>query len=374
MSEVRVFPVKKRRDVKRFVKFPFSLYENDQCWVPPLISDQMKFFNPTKNPYYGHSEVRLFLAERDGRIVGRITAHTNKQHNVFHEDRVGFFGFFECINDQEVAKELFRTASDWLQKRGCDTIRGPLNLSVNDECGLLVDGFETSPFIMMPYNHQYYEELILSAGFRKSKDLYAYHMISDRMPERLQRFADIIARKEEVTVRSLAKTKKELKNDLETIFTLYRSAWERNWGFVPMTNKEFDHLVKTLLPIVDPDLVFIAYYQQKPVGFSVALPDYNIILKKMNGHVFPLGFFYALYYKNRIKRLRVLVMGLLKEYQKRGIDGLFYYHTTKNGFEKGYNEGEFSWVLEDNIEMNNVAQKLGATIHKTYRIFDKGLD
>ncbi|MBW6516732.1 MAG: GNAT family N-acetyltransferase [Candidatus Cloacimonetes bacterium] len=373
MSELKVRPIKKKRDIKRFILFPFSLYERDSCWVPPLIGDQMKFFNPTKNPYYDHSEVCLFLAERDGKIVGRITAHTNKQHNVFHQDKVGFFGFFECINDQTVSNELFRVASEWLKARGCDTIRGPMNLSVNDEVGLLVDGFATPPFVMMPYNHQYYEELILKAGLTKSKDLYAYHLISDKIPERLQRFADIITKKEEISVKSLAKNKKELKKDLETIFTLYRSAWERNWGFVPMTDKEFDHLVQTLLPILDPDLVFIAYYQLKPVGFSVALPDYNIILKKMNGRLLPFGVLKALYYKKGIKRLRVMVMGLLKEYQKRGIDGLFYYHTTKNGFAKGFNEGEFSWVLEDNIEMNNVAHKLGATIHKTYRIFDKGL-
>lgn len=373
MNELKIVPVKKKRDIKRFILFPFELYKDDQCWVPPLIGDQMKFFDPTKNPYFGHSEVRLFLAERDNRIVGRITAHTNKQHNVFHNDRVGFFGFFEAINDPAVSRLLLETAADWLIKRGCDTVRGPMNLSVNDECGLLIDNFALPPVIMMPYNKQYYEQLFLAAGFEKSKDLYAYHLVSDTMPERLQRFANIIARKEEITVRSLARKKKDLKKDLETIFTLYRGAWERNWGFVPMTSKEFDHLVKTLLPVVDPDLVFIAYYQGKPVGFSVALPDYNIILKKMNGKLFPFGFLQILKHRNKLKRLRVLVMGLLKEYQKRGIDGLFYYHTTKNGFEKGYNEGEFSWVLEDNVEMNNVAQKLGATIYKTYRVFDKRL-
>jgi len=373
MSEIKIKKIKKKSDIKRFVRLPFSLYRDDPCWVPPLISDQVKFFQPTKNPYFDHSEVQLFLAERDDQLVGRITAHTNKQHNVFHEDRVGFFGFFEAIDDPEVARLLFDRASDWLRERRCDTIRGPMNLSVNDECGLLVKGFSTPPFIMMPHNHTYYEKLILDQGFNKSKDLYAYHMVSDKMSERLQRFADLIARKEEIRIRSLSSKRRELKSDLETIFTLYRSAWERNWGFVPMTNKEFDHLVASLLPVVDPDLVFIAFYREKPVGFSVGLPDYNIILRKMNGRILPFGLFKMLYYKNKIRRLRVLVMELLKEYQRKGIDGLFYYHTMKNGQEKGYNEGEFSWVLEDNIEMNNVAQKLGAEVHKVYRIFDKRL-
>jgi hypothetical protein len=248
-----------------------------------------------------------------------------------------------------------------------------MNFSVNEECGLLINNFNTPPFIMMPHNHPYYENLIYGYGFVKSKDLFAYHLVSDVIPDRLQRFADIITKKEGIKVRSLAKNKKELKNDLEIIFTIYRKAWERNWGFVPMTNKEFDHLVEIMLPIVDPDLVFIAYFGEEPVGFSVALPDYNIILKRMNGRILPFGFLKALYYRNRLSRLRVLVMGLIKEYQKKGIDGLFYYHTFKNGLKKGYNEGEFSWILEDNVEMNNVARKLGSEVHKIYRVFDKSI-
>ncbi len=373
MSDIRIFKAKKRRDLKRFVTFPFSLYRGNDCWTPPLISDQMKFFRPAKNPYYDHSEVQPFLAERDGQIVGRLTAHTNKQHNVYHKDKTGFFGFFECIDDPEVSSLLFGKAADWLAQRGCDIMRGPLNLSVNDECGLLVDGFSTPSFIMMPYNHSYYQELISGYGFTKARDLYAYHLSANAISGRLQRFADIIARKEDIVVSSLSKEKKKLKSELETIFSLYRGAWETNWGFVPLTGKEYDHIVKTMLPVVDPDLVFIAYYQGTPVGFSVALPDYNVILRKMQGRVLPFGVFKALYHKNRLSRLRVLLMGLLKEYQRKGIDGLFYYHTMKNGLAKGYNEGEFSWVLEDNTEMNNVARKLGAEVHKTYRIFDRSL-
>jgi GNAT superfamily N-acetyltransferase len=372
---LKVVNVKKKKDLLRFIEFPFSLYPSESLWVPPLISDQLKFFAPGKNPYFGHSDVQLFLVTKDDSVVGRISAHTNKQHNLFHEDKVGFFGFFEAINDQEVSDLLFGTAIEWLRERGCDTMRGPLNFSVNDECGLLVDGFDTPPFIMMPHNHEYYEGLISGSGLIKSKDLYAYHLTGDEIPPRLQRFADIIAKKNEgIKVRSLAKNKKELKIDLETIFQLYRKAWEKNWGFVPLTGKEFDHLVQTLLPIVDADLVFIAYYEDKPVGFSVALPDYNQILKKMNGKLFPFGILKALYYKNKINRIRVLVMGVIKEYQKRGIDALFYYHTFKNGLAKGYHEAEFSWVLEDNKEMNNVALKLGANVHKTYRLFDKRID
>lgn len=371
LNDIVIRKVKKKKDIKTFIRLPFSLYDSSSNWVPPLISDMLKSFHPAKNPYYDHSEVQLFIALKEGAVVGRISAHTNKQHNLFHEDRVGFFGFFECINDEMVAAKLIETATEWLKKRYCNIIRGPMNFSVNEECGLLVAGYDTPPFIMMPHNHPYYENLLLSSGLIKCKDLYAYHIKDDKIPERLERIAAIIRKREKIKVESLAKNRKGLRKDLETIFTLYRKAWERNWGFVPMTAKEFDHLVDTMLPIVDPDLVLIGYYDDKPVGFSVALPDYNIILKKMDGRVLPFGVFKALYYKNKIKRLRVLVMGIIKEYQKRGIDGLFYYHTFKNGLSKGYNEAEFSWILEDNIEMNNVAAKLGASIHKTYRIFEK---
>jgi len=370
---MKVRPIKKKSDIKKFILFPFSLYQKESCWVPPLISDQIKYLDPTHNPYFQHSDVQLFLAERDGKIVGRISAHTNKPHNLFHEDKVGFFGFFEAIDEQEVSDALFNSAAKWLKERGCETMRGPMNFSTNDECGLLVDGFETPPFIMMTHNHRYYEPLIINSGLQKSKDLFAYHITGNEMPERLVKIANLISKKEAVSVRSLSKDKKGLKRDLEIIFTVYRKAWERNWGFVPLTDKEFEHLVKTLLPIVDAELVFLAYYNDEPVGFSVALPDYNIILKKMNGRVLPFGVFKALYYKNKIKRLRVMVMGLIKEYQKKGIDGLFYYHTYKNGLSKGFNEAEFSWILEDNVEMNNVATRLGAKVHKTYRVFDREL-
>ncbi len=370
-DKISVRKIKKKSDVDKFIKLPFKLYRKTTNWVAPLISEQRKFFNPSKNPYYDHSEVQLFLAEKDGEVVGRITAHTNKQHNLFHDDQVGFFGFFEAVNEEEVAQKLFAEATKWLRKRHCTSIRGPLNLSVNDECGLLVEGFTTPPFIMMPYNHEYYDNLITKAGLEKCKDLYAYLLTGDSVPSRLERVAKIIEKRSEVRIETLSNNKKKLRNDIETIFRIYRKAWEYNWGVVPMTTKEYQHTVDTIMGVVDPDLVLIAYVNHEPVGFSVALPDYNYILKKMRGHVLPFGFLIALYHKNRIKRLRVMLMGILKGYQKRGIDALFYYYTFKNGLSKGFNEAEFSWILEDNVEMNNVAKKLGAQIHKTYRIYEK---
>ncbi len=369
---MQIIPVTTKQQLKQFILLPFSLYKKDPNWVAPMISEQMKYFNPLENPYYEHSEVQLFLAISKGKVVGRISAHTNTQHNKFHEDKVGFFGFFECINDQKVADALLETAKDWNCKHGMDTLRGPMNLSTNDECGLLIEGFDTPPFVMMVHNHPYYLGLIEKAGFVKAMDLNAWLTETLEVPERLIRLAKMIERKNTFTIRTL--NKKDLKHDIETVFTVYQAAWERNWGFVPMTKKEFDHLVATLLPIVDPEMVFIAEVDGKPAGFCVGLPDYNVILKKFNGRITPLGIFWMLYYTKffpkKLGRARVLTMGVVKEFQNRGIDIMFYYHSFINGHKKGFYQGEYSWVLETNTMMNQIAVDLMARAYKKFRILD----
>ncbi len=368
---IRIVPVSTSKQLMQFIKLPFRLYKNDPNWVPPLIMDQKNFFNPKKNPYYEHSKVQLFLALKDGKAVGRISAQTNTQHNKEHNDKVGFFGFYESENDPQIAQNLFDAAEAWLREQGCDTSRGPMNFSVNDECGLLIDGFDTMPYIMMPHHHKWYQDIITGCGYEKAMDLYAWHLHDEAMNQRLEKFADRAMKRGGFTVREV--DKKNLRRDIEMVFELYTRAWEYNWGFVPMTRAEFDHTVKTLLPVVDTSMAFIAEIDGTPVGFSVALPDYNLVLKKMNGRVFPIGFIKALYYKNKIRRARILTLGIVKEYQKRGIDAVFHYMTYKNGQAKGYYDGELSWILETNTVMNQAAAKLGATIHKTYRIFDKSL-
>ncbi len=368
---VQVIPVTTKKQLMQFIKLPFRLYRDDPNWVPPLIMEQKAFFNPKKNPYYEHSEVQLFLALSDGKPVGRISAHTNTQHNNFHKDKIGFFGFFESEHNTEIARALLDEVERWLRARGCDTARGPLNFSVNDECGLLVEGFDTPPFVMMPHNSPWYQDLISGCGYEKAMDLYAWLLHDEAMNQRLEKFAERAKQRGGFTVRKI--DKKKLKSEIEIVFTLYTKAWEYNWGFVPMTRAEFDHTVKALLPVVDPDFVYIAEVDGTPVGFSVALPDYNMVLSKLNGRILPFGFIKALYYKNKIRRARILTLGILKDYQKRGIDAVFHYLTYKNGLTKGFHDGELSWILETNTVMNQAAAKLGATIHKTYRIFDKRL-
>lgn len=370
---LKIIPVDTNRQLKSFIMLPFELYKNEPNWVPPLIMDQKNFFNPKKNPYYQHSEVKLFLAEKDGKVVGRISAQSNTQHNKEHNENIGFFGFFECIDDQETANALFEAAYEWNRYRGFTSMRGPLNFSVNQECGLLVDGFDTPPMVMMLHNHRYYQKLYENWGLTKTMDLYAYLSERSEMPERIEKMVDILTKRYKVQIRSLSRNKKQMKKDIETVFEIYTKAWEYNWGNVPMTKAEFDHIVKELLPIADPDLVFFAEIEGKHAGFSLALPNYNEVLKVMNGRVNPITLVKAMRAKKRISSARVITMGIVKEFQGRGIDSIFHYHSYKNGLPKGYFKGEFSWVLESNLPMMHVAEKLDAKIYKTYRLYVKAI-
>ncbi len=369
----QIVPVQTPKQLLQFVLLPFTLYKDEPNWVPPLIGEQKKFFNPTKNPYYQHSEVQLFLAMEDKQVLGRISAHSNTQHNKEHNENIGFFGFFECVNDQEVANALFNTAYEWNKQHGFTSMRGPLNFSVNEECGLLVDGFDTPPMVMMRHDHRYYQALYENWGLTKTMDLYAYLSERTQMPERIERMVDLLTKRSHVQIRSLSRDKKQRKKDIETVFEIYTKAWEYNWGFVPMTKAEFDHIVKELLPIADPDLVFIAEIDGKQAGFSLALPNYNEVLKVMNGRINPITLLKAYRAQKRISTARVITMGIIKEFQGRGIDSIFHYHSYKNGLPKGYFKGEFSWVLENNMAMRHVAEKLDAVIYKTYRLYDKAI-
>lgn len=370
---IKIIPVTSKKDLKSFIMLPFELYKGDPCWVPPLISEQKKFFDPRKNPYYLHSEVMLFLAFKDGKVAGRISAQTNTQHNKEHNDNIGFFGFFESIEDQAVANALFDAAFEWNRYRGKTSMRGPMNFSVNEECGLLVDGFDDPPMVLMRHDKRYYQKLYEGWGLSKTMDMYAYLCYNETMPERVAKVAPLLERRSKATFRSLSRNKKQLKKDIETVFDIYTKAWEYNWGNVPMTEPEFRHIVKELLPMADPDIIFIAEVDGKPAGFSLGLPNYNEVLKVMNGRVNPITIIKALLAKRKMSSARVVTMGVIKEFQGRGIDTLFYYHQYKNGLPKGFYRAEFSWVLENNTMMNRVAEMLDAVAYKTYRIYDRAI-
>ncbi|KQC03893.1 MAG: hypothetical protein APR54_02210 [Candidatus Cloacimonas sp. SDB] len=374
---IEIKPVRTKKDLIDFIKLPFKIYKNDPHWVAPLISEQKKYFNPGKNPYYDHSEVQLFLALKAGSVAGRISAHTNTQHNKFHNDKIGFFGFFECFDDQEIADKLLNSAYEWLKNRGLDTIRGPMNFSTNHECGLLVEGFNSSPFIMMTHNPAYYLKLLEIWGLKKSMDLFAYLLPNRPTPKKLLKLTKRLQERGNFTVRPLSRNKKALRKDLETVFTVYSKAWEKNWGFVPATKKEFQHEIDQILQVIRPEFFYLAYVEGEAAGFYVALPDYNQVLKKLNGRLLPFGFLKALLYRNKITSLRIITMGVIKEYQKKGIDTVFYtktFETANNHKVLRIKNAELSWVLENNEMMNKIARHLGGEIHKRYRIMDKKIN
>ena len=362
-----------RRKTKQFIKFHYSIYRDDPHWVAPLIIDYLERLNPKKNPYFRHSEVQPFIAVRDGRIVGRITAHENNNHVTYHNEKVGFFGFFECENDREAAKGLFFAAARWLREKGLETMRGPMSFSVNgDPIGLLVDGFDSAPVVGMTYNPEYYEKLITGSGFTKAQDFYAYHFSVDKKaPDKFRHIAERAMRDPKLNLRR-AKLK-NLDQEVEKLKFIYNEALSQNWGAVPMTDEEFDHFTGELKLAVDEDATIIAEYEGKPVGLSLVFKDFNQALKPVNGRLLPFGIIKLLRLRNKITGCRVPVLGVLEPYRNRGIDVALYVKSMDYGYEKGYRDAELSWILESNSMMNKILEHLGMSLYKTYRVYDRDI-
>jgi GNAT superfamily N-acetyltransferase len=374
---LRVRTARERRDLKRFIDLPYRLHARDPLWVPPLRRDVEMLLSRTRNPFFEHATAEYFIAERGHEVVGRIAAISNRLHNETHEDRVGFFGFFECIDDQEVADALLTTAGEWCRLQGHDVLRGPASFSVNDECGLLVDGFDTPPTLMMPHNPRYYIRLLERAGLTKAKDLWVYQGGSEDhyvpVPERLARATELIRQRQGIVIRPL--NMKDFEGEVERIKELYNSAWEKNWGFVPMTEHEIDHLAEQFKPVVIPELVPMAEKDGKLIGFGIALPDLNVVFRKnRSGRLFPMVLRLLWMLKTRkIRRARILLLGVVPAFQGKGIDAVLYHWIwTRSGERKIY-WGEAGWILEDNPAMNAGLEKMTFQVYKTYRLYDRPL-
>ncbi|MFC2084911.1 hypothetical protein ACFLS9_07640 [Bacteroidota bacterium] len=370
MDSIEIKQVRSNSDLKKFIKFPWKIYKNDPYWVPHLIYDRKKLLNKKKNPFFKHSEMELFLAIENGEILGRIAAIKNDLHNEVHNESVGFFGFFESVNKQEIANKLLDTAKDWIKSKNLSIMRGPANPSSNDEWGLLIDGFDDSPRLMMTYNPKYYIDLFNNYGLKKAKDLYAYKLETEKVysSEKLKRVTDIAKRRSGIKIRSL--NMKDFQNELNRVKMLYNAAWEPNWGFIPFTEEEIDTAAKDLKMLIDPYLVLFGEIEDKLVGFALVIRDYNYIFKKMNGRLLPFNFLKLHTQKKNIPWVRVFMLGIIPKYQKRGLDAVFYYEITKRAAEKGILQGEASWVLEDNEMMNRGAQVMNGEIYKKYRIYE----
>jgi GNAT superfamily N-acetyltransferase len=372
MTQVFVTPASSGRDMDAFIRFPLLHYCRDPFFVPHLLYERKKFFSRS-NPIFQFTEVVYFLARNEkGEILGRVTAHINERHNRHAGEKTGFFGFFECVEDQAAASALMAAAEDDLRARGVKVIRGPFNFSTNEECGFLVQGFDQPPSFMMPYTKPYYPDLMTRLGYSRAKDLLAYeYEYQGNIPDYLVRLSRRIRDRKQIVIRSI--DMKHFVEDVETIFRVYNDAWSRNWGFVPVTEEEFRATAKDLRPIVDPSIVLIAEKEGRPVAFSVTLPDYNPVLKKMKGRLLPVGFLYLLFGRKSIRRVRTLLLGVVAEHRLSGIEALLIHDTFEKGLPKGYRAGEMSWILEDNVLMRRSIERMGAAIGKIYRIYEKAL-
>jgi hypothetical protein len=374
MSQIEIRPVENKNQLKEYIKFVWKINANDPSWVPPLIMNYMKVLDQNKNPFFQHASAKYFMAYQNGAAVGRIAAITNQRHNEYHNDNTGFFGFLDGINDPEVFHDLLDTAKAWLREKGKDFMIGPMNPSTNDEIGILVKGYDTPPYFMMTHNPPYYKNLMEELGYQKIKDVYAYYIHKDtfNFNEKLMKVAETTKEKLGVKIRSV--NLKNFNEELERIRYIYNNAWSKNWGFVPMTPEEFDFLANDFKKLIDPNLVLIAELKGKPVGFSLALPDYNQVFKKIkNGKLLPNGWLKFLIERKKINSLRVITLGVVPELQHVGIGGIFYLETFYRGTAAGYPSAEMSWVLEDNELMNKAAILMGGKKYKTYRIYGTAL-
>jgi len=364
--------VKTKRELKTFLHMPWKIYRGDPHWVPPLLKEHAFLFSQ-ENPFLHHAQIVPYVAEKNGTIAGRIAAIIDQNYIDFHREKAGFFGFFESVNDLEVSRALLDQVKGFLRARGLKTVMGPVSPSTNDECGLLIDGFDSSPFFMMPYNPPYYQELLEGCGLQKAKDLYADFMVDDEgIPQRMLRISDrVMKRVPGLTIRPIDLRK--LNKEVTRVKEVYNGAWQDNWGFVPLTDEEMNLMVKKMKPLLVPDFALFAEIGDEPVGFALGLPNYNVVLKRLNGRLGPLGLLKFLYYSRKIHALRVLLLGVKTEYRKRGIETLLYMELFRRGSAKGYHQGEMSWILEDNHLMQKEIEALGGKRYKAYRIFQSPL-
>jgi len=373
-NDIKIVPLtRKASAVHRFLMVSYGIYRDDPHWVAPLLMDLKKVFTDA-NPLFQHAEMALWVAVRDGRDVGRIAGILDRNHNQTQNDSAAFFGFFECENDAEVSRQLFDAVFAWARQKRMRRLLGPMNPTTNDECGLLVDGFDSSPVFMMTYNPRYYLDLVAAAGFRKTKDLLAYHVDVARAPlDRLGRVAEKVRRRHPeltfVPVRNAT-----LARDLVKIKEVYNAAWEANWGFVPMTDAEVDFMANRLKPLLLEGLIWVAETATEPVAFMLALPDYNIALKPLRGRLCTprlLGFLPYLFGWKYPRWCRTVTLGVKEKYRNRGLETVMLTEGFRTGLKVGFTDSEASWILEDNVTMCRLMEVFSGKVYKRYRIYER---
>lgn len=373
-SNLQILPLSRApRDVSRFLQVSYEIYRGDPYWVAPLLMDLKKVFTEA-NPLFEHAEMQLWVATAGGRDIGRIAGIVDQNHLRVAKDHGAFFGFYECVKDPDASRRLFAAVTEWARQKGLKKLLGPMNPTTNDECGLLVEGFDSSPVLMMTYNPRYYIELFGAEGLRKAKDLLAYHIDLAGIPmERLGRIAAKIKRRNP-TLAFRPVRRKTLQRDLGMVKEIYNAAWQDNWGFVPMTDSEVDFMAERLKPLLMEGLVWLAEAGGEPAGFLLAMPDYNVAFKPLKGRVFTpkiLGFIPYLLGWKRLSRARVLTLGVIEKYRNKGLESAMLIEGLKAGYEGGVRESEASWILEDNTMMCRVIEAIGGRMYKRYRLYEK---
>lgn len=365
---VTVRKVESSKDLDCFVKLPFRLYRNDPNWVPPLIGDFKRTLTPGQNSFWSHADRELYLALRDGKVVGRVAAIFDHSYNEYRKSHVAFFGFFELEDDIEVAQALFTAVKAFARSRGLDTIYGPANPSLNDEVALLIDPFDSPPMVKMSYNPRYYVQLVEKSGFTKVKDFYAYAIQMDApVPEKLQRVMTKLKEKPGLMVRPADLSHAE--HELAYIQEVYNDAWTDNWDHVPMTDAEVADLARQIKPLIRPETCPFVFYKGEIAGMCVTIPDYNQVLKKMNGHLFPFGWLTFLTQRGKIDQARLWALGVKRKFHNLGFDSLLYYESFMGARKLGYKWGEVSMILEDNINIIRPILTWGGKLYKTYRVY-----
>lgn len=373
--KVEIVKVSDKKQKKQFIDFPHELYKDDPLYVPELYLAQNEMMDTKKYPLFEFSTVNFFLAKKEGEIVGRIAAIHNKNYNEYHKANAGFFGFFDIIDDYEVSEALLSQATEDLKEKGLTEIIGPCNYSTNETAGLLVDGFDRSPIVMMTYNKPYYADHLEKHGFKKSMDLYAYMIWAKNVSEKAIRIANALEerlKRSGITIRNI--DLKNLKAEVENIKPIYNAAWQDNWGFVPFTDREINHLADSLKMIADSRWLYVAEENGKVIGFNITLPDINEITRTFKkGRLFPFNVIKLLMKKKKTKFVRIIALGVLEEYRKKGIEAIFFAKNIQTARETGVVGGEASWVLESNEMMVKAAENLNGERYKTYRLYNKFL-
>jgi hypothetical protein len=373
MAGIDIITVERESELKNFIDLPWRIYAAYPRWVPPLKKEVCRMLDPARHPFWESSERILFLARRGSKTVGRIAGIIDRHYNQFHDEKMGIWGFFECDDDQEAAAALFCSVETWVRQKGMTFLRGPLNPSTNYEVGLLIEGFDYPPALMMTYNPPYYPKLVESCGFAKEKDLLAFLIEGGyRLPEWMDSLAGRIARKKCIHIKPI--NPKDADAEFDRIREIYNDGWSKNWGFVPLSNNEIRDIQKSVMKFADPDLAFFIYYENEPAAVCVIFPDINPLLKRLNGHIGVMGVFKAILYRREITGMRLLIFGIKEKYRQMGIPILAFQHIHEVvRRQEKYRYLELGWTLEDNKAINALVEESGAKAYKKYRIFRKSL-